>query len=140
MKMPPILTPARYLQVFMFCFASCTIAVGVSPDALRMGQQLFERDWPSQSASLGNDGLGPLFNATSCVACHHQGGVGGGGDTRFNAFAVGIESLSFAAVQTPRPPDNATKMALIRNFFPAFINSDGSIQNTGAATTSRRQP
>jgi len=25
------------------------------------------------------DGVGPVFNARSCVACHNQGGVGGGG-------------------------------------------------------------
>ena len=26
------------------------------------------------------DGIGPVFNAKSCVACHFQGGVGGAGD------------------------------------------------------------
>ena len=80
-------------QVSVFCcFASCTIALGVSPEVLLQGRALFERDWPSQSPALGGDGLGPLFNAKSCVTCHHQGDVGGGGNARFNAFAVGIES------------------------------------------------
>jgi CxxC motif-containing protein (DUF1111 family) len=27
----------------------------------------------------GGDGLGPVFNGSSCVACHHLGGVGGAG-------------------------------------------------------------
>ena len=117
-------------QVSVFCYlASCTIALGVSPEVLLQGRALFERDWPSQSPALGSDGLGPLFNAESCVACHHQGGVGGGGDARFNAFAIGIESLSFSG---PRKSllDNPTKVSMIRDFFPGFIQSDGSIRNT----------
>ena len=35
------------------------------------------------------DGLGPVYNETSCVACHHQGGPGGAGPTSMN-----IEILS----------------------------------------------
>lgn len=39
------------------------------------------------------DGLGPVFNETSCVACHFQGGTGGAGPieknvTSFEAFPV----------------------------------------------------
>jgi CxxC motif-containing protein (DUF1111 family) len=37
----------------------------------RLGQQKFaEQEAPS-------DGLGPVFNARSCVACHHSGAIGG---------------------------------------------------------------
>src|SRR5262249_14840396 len=32
----------------------------------------------------GGDGLGPVFNAKSCVACHNQKGPGGGGGVEHN--------------------------------------------------------
>lgn len=48
--------------------------------ALRRGQELFERTWKLESDADGRgDGLGPLFNERSCVACHMQGGIGGAG-------------------------------------------------------------
>jgi len=37
------------------------------------GQDLFAREWTPA------EGLGPRFNARSCAACHHQGGIGGAG-------------------------------------------------------------
>ena len=44
------------------------------------GQELFTREWlPGDSRSAGGDGLGPMFNESSCVGCHNQGGIGGGG-------------------------------------------------------------
>jgi CxxC motif-containing protein (DUF1111 family) len=44
------------------------------------GEVLFNHVW-KQDDPLAHegDGLGPVFNAKSCVACHHQGGVGGAG-------------------------------------------------------------
>ncbi len=42
-----------------------------------VGQALFERIWVSSpSSTRAADGLGPLFNARSCVACHPRGGQG----------------------------------------------------------------
>lgn len=47
---------------------------------LALGRELFERKWvPNDLRCHDGDGLGPVFNARSCVACHHQGGTGGGG-------------------------------------------------------------
>ena len=44
------------------------------------GKELFEKSWePGKPSPIGGDGLGPLYNEASCVACHHQGGTGGGG-------------------------------------------------------------
>ena len=46
----------------------------------RSGRELFERVWgPNDPRSHGGDGLGPVFNAQSCVACHSLGGSGGAG-------------------------------------------------------------
>jgi hypothetical protein len=42
-----------------------------SPDQLKLGQELFTRDWePNDPRCHGGDGLGPVYNETSCVACH----------------------------------------------------------------------
>lgn len=49
------------------------------------GRALFEHKWTeNDSLSGGGDGLGPVFNATSCVECHFQGTVGGAGPNKFN--------------------------------------------------------
>lgn len=56
------------------------------------GKELFVHVWePHDALSPGGDGLGPVFNAKSCVECHHQGGAGGGGPLENNvtAFTIG---------------------------------------------------
>jgi CxxC motif-containing protein (DUF1111 family) len=47
------------------------------------GRELFERVWTPEKTAKG-DGLGPLFNERSCVACHSLGGVGGAGPNSKN--------------------------------------------------------
>ncbi len=40
-----------------------------------VGNGLFRKDWvPSPSSTLASDGLGPMFNARSCQACHVKDG------------------------------------------------------------------
>jgi len=64
-----------------------------SHDVLVRGADLFAREWlPDDSKGAGGDGLGPVYNETSCVACHHQGGPGGAGPTSTN-----VEILSAGA-------------------------------------------
>jgi CxxC motif-containing protein (DUF1111 family) len=56
------------------------------------GEVLFKHDWtPKDPLCSDGDGLGPVFNATSCVACHHQGGAGGGGGLPFNVTAFSVQ-------------------------------------------------
>ena len=51
----------------------------VQGESLR-GRELFERVWVKHDPrSHGGDGLGPVFNGSSCVTCHHLGGSGGAG-------------------------------------------------------------
>jgi CxxC motif-containing protein (DUF1111 family) len=53
------------------------------------GKELFTREWlPGDRRSHAGDGLGPLFNASSCVACHRLGGVGGAGPKDTNVTVV----------------------------------------------------
>jgi CxxC motif-containing protein (DUF1111 family) len=62
------------------------------------GLTLFEHEWVAGDILAGGDGLGPVFNERSCVACHFQGGVGGGGDAKHNV-------ASFEAHPGPGRPD-----------------------------------
>ena len=61
------------------------------------GRELFERVWTPGSMPAGGDGLGPMFNERSCVACHFLGGVGGAGPNQHNVDLI-----------TGLPPKNAT--------------------------------
>ncbi len=70
-----------------------------SRQTVAQGRVLFEREWqPSDSRTHGGDGLGPVYNDSSCVACHNQGGTGGAGSAGKNvdiitAAANGPEQL-----------------------------------------------
>ena len=59
--------------------------------SVKLGKELFHRDWlPNDPRAHGGDGLGPVFNETSCVACHNQGGIGGGGAAANNLSLIHI--------------------------------------------------
>ncbi len=62
------------------------------------GKELFEHEWTPNDPLAHGDGLGPVFNARSCAACHFQGGLGGGGGQMHNV--VTFEVL-------PRPGDSS---------------------------------
>jgi CxxC motif-containing protein (DUF1111 family) len=71
------------------------------------GRELFEREWMPNDPEAHGDGLGPVFNAKSCAACHFQGGLGGGGGNEHNA--VGFEVL-------PRPGNHTFVTGTVHNF------------------------
>lgn len=98
----------------------------IDESRIKEGRVLFEREWISKNPSLGGDGLGPLHNAKSCVACHHQGGVGGSGAAPFNAKTLGIETLRVSNVRIR--PDVVSSMLV--SFHPGFVDADGGMQNT----------
>src|SRR5438128_1575875 len=48
---------------------------------VEIGRDLFLKEWaPNETEDGRGDGLGPMFNARSCVACHNLGGPGGAGN------------------------------------------------------------
>ena len=126
---------SRLIFVAAFTLAlSMTVssAVAVSPASVDQGKRLFEHEWQSRNPLLGNDGLGPLFNASSCIACHHQGGTGGAGDARFNAQAIGIDRIEFSRLHSNSRTivPIAKKRQILANFYPGFVSAPGSILNT----------
>jgi mono/diheme cytochrome c family protein len=78
-----------------------------SAKEIEAGRDLFEHEWTVNDPRAHGDGVGPIFNATSCVACHFQGGVGGGGENRHNAVAFEI---------SPRPGDPVFHHGTIHNY------------------------
>jgi CxxC motif-containing protein (DUF1111 family) len=89
---------ARSLLVLM--------AVGALPfsagaDALdaQAGKALFKRQWvPAPASTDASDGLGPLFNARSCSACHQ-----GGGGARVVTSSDGTQKVVGAVVRLGSP-------------------------------------
>ena len=58
-----------------------------------VGEAIFKHEWNhADENSPSGDGLGPMFNAQSCAQCHHQGGLGGGGDLKFNLDLIYSEA------------------------------------------------
>lgn len=52
----------------------------VSAEQITAGHELFVREWTvDDRRSVSGDGLGPMYNAASCVKCHRLGGIGGAG-------------------------------------------------------------
>lgn len=57
----------------------------VDPSMARAGEALFKHEWkPKDALSSEGDGLGPVFNATSCAACHNKPVLGGAGELEHN--------------------------------------------------------
>jgi RNA polymerase sigma factor (sigma-70 family) len=60
-----------------------------TPEEQAQGEVLFAKEWtPDDPRSHGGDGLGPVYNDTSCVACHSLGGPGGAGPENKNVVLV----------------------------------------------------
>jgi len=56
-----------------FCAAACTLAAIPARlragDEFELGRSLFAHDWlPDDPKSRAGDGLGPVYNETSCLA------------------------------------------------------------------------
>src|SRR5262249_34495500 len=65
---------------------------------IETGKELFTHEWtPGDPLAGQGDGVGPVFNEKSCVACHFQGGVGGAGTNEKNV-------ATFEALPTKRDP------------------------------------
>src|SRR5882672_8216736 len=60
-------------------------------EQIARGKELFEREWlPGDRRSYAGDGLGPLFNARSCAACHFLGGTGVAGPHHTNVTIASV--------------------------------------------------
>jgi CxxC motif-containing protein (DUF1111 family) len=86
-------------------------------EVLEPGKELFTREWiAGDRRSHAGDGLGPVYNAQSCAACHRLGGIGGAGTNETNVSLVTIfvsekfrGMLSGVLPEHPLPPADAPK-------------------------------
>lgn len=53
-------------------------------EMIALGRELFMHVWKQSDPLASGDGLGPVFNGTSCVQCHFQGAEGGSGSNANN--------------------------------------------------------
>ena len=129
---PPIATQRKYVGFALFfllvgggyyTFFSGGLPILWGPTAsaaeIAAGKGLFEHEWQPNDPLAHGDGLGPVFNAKSCVGCHFQGGAGGGGEAQHNA--VNYEVL-------PRPRDPQMHVGTVHNF-----SVDGKSKETFAS-------
>jgi CxxC motif-containing protein (DUF1111 family) len=103
------------------CFGLCVVvchAVGgglaradsgpKKSDQVATGYEIFNREWmPNDPRGHGGDGLGPVYNDSSCVACHNSGGSGGAGPISKNidilSAALNAGGVTIAAPAPPVP-------------------------------------
>ncbi|GAC1463079.1 MAG: di-heme oxidoredictase family protein [Isosphaeraceae bacterium] len=96
----------------------------VSPEAVAAGKVLFNHEWTANDPLTGGDGLGPVFNARSCVDCHSQGGPGGGGPVSRNVTVYGLVGdphgmpLSGVVHQKSVKPEFQETLNLLRPHLP----------------------
>jgi CxxC motif-containing protein (DUF1111 family) len=67
------------------------LARPIEPAMARAGEELFRHEWTPHDPLANGDGLGPVYNATSCVACHFQNGIGGSGGLAENVTTFAIQ-------------------------------------------------
>lgn len=84
----------------------CTLCVASSSDLsaqntatianlfgdIENGERLFAKQWQVRTPNKKSDpdGLGPLYNAKSCLKCHHLGGAGGAGTNNSNVQLLSV--------------------------------------------------
>jgi CxxC motif-containing protein (DUF1111 family) len=92
----------RMVAVSGMCLGSLgTHAIrALGGEDLKRGRQLFSKEWlpagPRRALTAG-DGLGPLYDETSCLACHYQGGAGGSGPRSANVQILTAEKVAMGA-------------------------------------------
>jgi CxxC motif-containing protein (DUF1111 family) len=97
--------------------ASTGMPTATDKGGLERGKELFTREWiAGDRRSHAGDGLGPVYNAQSCAACHRLGGIGGAGnnETNVSLVAVFVGEEFFGAI-FGIPPDPPLPLADARN-------------------------
>ena len=112
----------KRLVFCIVCFAIPSPVQAANPAQVVTGLRLFTQEFTSTAPGQNGDGLGPVFNEASCVACHNVGGVGGSGEVISNARAIGLSKAEF----TPIRPKSSIEEA-IQDYSPGFLALDGSV-------------
>jgi CxxC motif-containing protein (DUF1111 family) len=111
------------------------------PALAEAGAKLFQHEWtPHDPLANGGDGLGPVYNASSCVACHSQGGMGGSGGlsanvTTFTLSVPGgqLEGVIHARAINPGYQESESSIRLGSNPVPIKVSQRNTPPLFGAA-------
>lgn len=117
--------PFRCVLLSVVVVGHCHWPLELGADELKpiTGRQLFERTWRMHDELCPKgDGLGPCFNAESCVACHQQGGVGGSGSRDSN---VDLLTLVSTQDEVRKAANGPRKTPLIVH--PSFLANQATI-------------
>jgi CxxC motif-containing protein (DUF1111 family) len=88
------------------------------------GADLFSKKWTAHDQrSAQGDGLGPMHNASSCVACHEQGGPGGGGDLEHN-----VDLLSVVPAKAANRDEEERFQQRLVSLHPGFAAEGGGLR------------
>jgi CxxC motif-containing protein (DUF1111 family) len=92
-------------------------ATQVEMTQIRVGRELFLREWvPDDSRSHAGDGLGPVYNDTSCVACHDRGGIGGAGAKVKNIDVISAQAAHVARAAAIHPGFGTAASVVLHRF------------------------
>ena len=98
--------------------------------ASQAGRDLFLHEWtPGDPLAARGDGLGPVFNASSCAACHQQGGAGGSGSLEHNVTVF---------TRAPKAGAGATRGVIHQ--FAIDAASQETLQNVSAQFPKKSRP
>jgi CxxC motif-containing protein (DUF1111 family) len=111
------------------------VAAEANRNQLAVGKELFVREWlPGDHRSYAGDGLGPMFNAHSCAACHHLGGVGGAGPKGSNVTVVSAflqtdspRHLFFAGLAMPGPAPPQPDRPQLAQIHPSLLTQNSFV-------------
>jgi CxxC motif-containing protein (DUF1111 family) len=107
---------------------------GKDKATIALGAELFQREWLPRDARSRGDGLGPVYNDTSCVACHNLGAPGGAGPANKNItllsatpVQVMVSSQMEPAPQPspPRIPPESETPPVLKPMF-AFVQAENA--------------
>jgi CxxC motif-containing protein (DUF1111 family) len=102
------------------------LVTGSPPDKqkarLELGKELFSHEWTvGDRRSHHGDGLGPVYNAQSCAACHRMGRTGGAGTRETDVSLVSVfvsekinGALAGLLAEHPLPIADGSNKAVIK--------------------------
>ena len=131
-----MLTFVRICFLAVFLVSQITAQESATPE--QRGAELFTKKWTEIEYDTPNprDGLGPMFNAESCVACHNLNGRGGAGDNSTN-----VQHLTVLPRQNSRGAfrlDDTALALMFRNaekIHPSFKHKNSIVLHRSSTKT-----
>lgn len=110
-------------------------------DRRALGRELFGREWlPGDSRAHGGDGLGPVYNDSSCVACHNLGAVGGAGPASKNVDIVTASPGELGMMMQQADASNGGRRGFLGRALGSLVGLDDPAETGPGAPGARKPP